>query len=439
MGVFFVYMLKASVCLAVFYLFYRLLLSKETFHRFNRLALLGVLVLSCLVPFMEVTTHEVSEVSQPFLSLEELLLVTEPSPVMDEASMPFPWRALVLLVYWVGILFFLGRHLWSLGSMLRLLHVSRKERLENGITLFVHEVKEVAPFSWMKNIVISKNDLEENGDASLTHERAHIRNRHSWDLLLAEGCIFFQWFNPAAWLLKQELQTIHEYEADEWVIENGIDAKTYQLLIIKKAVGARLYSIANSFNHSSLKKRITMMIKKKSNPWARLKYLYVLPLTAIAVVAFARPEVSSEFAEISSVKVNDLTSIVKMDEVKSVENSLDEKFKLSGQVMDYNSKKPVPGASVIIKGTSMGAMTDKEGRFTLSVKKGDVLVVSYVGLQTQILPIEVEANLVVWMRDDVQSMDEMFVTAWAPEEKEKPVNKEESKAAPQEGVIFQVV
>ncbi len=439
MGVFFVYMLKASVCLAVFYLFYRLLLSKETFHRFNRLALLGVLVLSCLVPFMEVTTHEVSEVSQPFLSLEELLLVTEPSPVMDEASMPFPWRALVLLIYWVGILFFLGRHLWSLGNMLRLLHVSRKERLENRITLFVHEVKEVAPFSWMKNIVISKNDLEENGDAILTHERAHIRNRHSWDLLLAEGCIFFQWFNPAAWLLKQELQTIHEYEADEWVIENGIDAKTYQLLIIKKAVGARLYSIANSFNHSSLKKRITMMIKKKSNPWARLKYLYVLPLTAIAVVAFARPEVSNEFAEISSVKVNDLTSIVKMDEVKSVENSLDEKFKLSGQVMDYNSKKPVPGATVIIKGTSMGAMTDKEGRFTLSVKKGDVLVVSYVGLQTQILPIEVEANLVVWMRDDVQSMDEMIVTAMAPEEKEKPVNKEESKAAPQEGVIFQVV
>ena len=182
-----------------------------------------------------------------------------------------------------------------------------------------------------------------------------------------------------------------------------------------------------------------MMIKKKSNPWARLKYLYVLPLTAIAVAAFARPEVSSELDEISSVKVNDLTSIVKTDEVKSVENSLDEKFKLSGQVMDYNSKKPVLGASVIIKGTSMGAMTDKEGRFTLSVKKGDVLVVSYVGLQTQILPIEVEANLVVWMRDDVQSMDEMIVTALAPEEKEKTVNMEASKVALQEEVVFQVV
>ena len=439
MGIFFVYILKTSVCLAVFYLFYRLLLSKETFHRFNRLALLGVLLLSCLVPFIEVTTQEASEMSQPFLSLEEMFLMVEPAPMTTEASAPFPWRALLLLVYLLGILFFLGRHLWSLGRMLRLLRSSHKESLEDGITLFVHDAKEVAPFSWMKSVAISKYDLEENGDAVLTHERAHVRNQHSWDLLLAEGCIFFQWFNPAAWLLKQELQTVHEYEADEWVIENGIDAKTYQLLLIKKAVGARLYSIANSFNHSSLKKRITMMIKKKSNPWARLKYLYVLPLAAVAVAAFARPEVSNELVEISNAKVNDLTSIVKTEEVKSVENSLDEKFKLSGQVMEYNSKKPVQGATVVVKGTTMGAMTDKEGRFTLLVKKGDVLVVSYVGLQTQILPIEVEANLVVWMRDDVQSMDEMIVTALAPEEKEKTVNMEASKVAPQEEVVFQVV
>ncbi|MBO5740637.1 MAG: M56 family metallopeptidase, partial [Bacteroidaceae bacterium] len=294
MGIFFVYILKSSVCLALFYLFYRLLLSKETFHRFNRVALLGVLVLSFLIPLVQVSVHEPSGVEQPFLSLEEMLLMAdlEPAGVVEEASVPFPWRALVLLVYILGIFFFLGRHLWSLGRMLRLLRTSRREKLEGGITLFVHRAK-VAPFSWMKMMAVSEEDLEENRSAILTHERAHIANRHSWDLLLAEGCIFFQWFNPAAWLLKQELQNIHEFEADEWVIENGIDAKTYQLLIIKKAVGARLYSIANSFNHSSLKKRITMMIKKKSNPWARLKYAYVLPLATVAVAAFARPEVSN--------------------------------------------------------------------------------------------------------------------------------------------------
>jgi len=441
MGIFFVYILKTSVCLAVFYLFYRLLLSKETFHRFNRLALLGVLLLSCLVPLIEVTTQEASEMNQPFIALEDILLMTGPAPVMEEVSTPFPWRALLLLIYLLGILFFLGRHLWSLGRMLRLLRTSRKESLEDGITLFVHDAKEVAPFSWMKSIAVSKYDLEESGDAVLTHERAHIRNRHSWDLLLAEGCIFFQWFNPAAWLLKQELQTIHEYEADEWVIENGIDAKTYQLLIIKKAVGARLYSIANSFNHSSLKKRITMMIKKKSNPWARLKYAYVLPLAAVAVAAFARPEVSNELVEISNAKVNDLTSIVKAEEVKSVENSSDEKFKLSGTVVEAERKNvPVMGASVLIKGTTMGTLTDMDGKFTLLVKKGDVIQVSFVGYQTQSVVVKDESPLTILMRDDVQPMEEMVVVGYTPKEEVKYTKVEvEETEEPQEKVIFQVV
>ena len=415
MGAFLVYILKSSVCLALFYLFYRLLLSKETFHRFNRLALLGVLVLSCAVPLIEVTVQEPSEMAQPFLALEEMV-VMEPVVALDETPMYFPWKELMLLVYIGGILFFLVRHLWSLGRMVRLLRTSRREKLEGGIVLFVHKEK-VAPFSWMKMIAVSEEDLKENGKAILTHERAHIHNCHSWDLLLAEGCIFFQWFNPAAWLLKQELQTIHEYEADEWVIENGIDAKTYQLLIIKKAVGARLYSIANSFNHSSLKKRITMMIKKKSNPWARLKYLYVLPLAAVTVAAFARPEVSNKLDEISSVKVNDLTSIVKAEEVKSMENSSDEKFKVSGTVLAADTKVPVMGASVIIRGTTNGTLTDLDGKFTLTgLKKDDVIQVSFVGFQTRSVIVKDESPLTILLDDAVQNLDEMVVVAMAPNE-----------------------
>ena len=450
MGIFFVYILKTSVCLAMFYLFYRLLLSKETFHRFNRVALLGVLVLSCLIPMIEVTTHDASG----FLVLEEMILMAEvePAGVMDETSNPFPWRALMLLVYMAGILFFVIRHLWSLGRMLRLLRVSRKEDLGDGITLFVHDDKEVAPFSWMKNIAVSETDLAESREAVLMHERAHIHNRHSWDLLLGEVCVFFQWFNPAAWLLKQELQTIHEYEADEWVIENGIDAKTYQLLIIKKAVGARLYSIANSFNHSSLKKRITMMIKKKSNPWARLKYAYVLPLAAVAVAAFARPEVSNELAEISTAKVNDLTSIVKAEEVKSVENSSDEKFKLSGTVVEAARKNvPVIGASVIIRGTTNGTLTDMDGKFVMTgVKMGDVIQVSFVGYQTQSVVVKDETPLNILMRDDVQNLEEMTVVGYAsdgvgassvehPKKVVAVVDIPKAKEEPQEEVVFQVV
>ena len=325
MGVFFIYILKSSVCLVLFYLFFRLLLSKETFHRFNRMALLGVLFFSLLIPCIEVTTRHQVEVQQAVLSIEQLLLMAEleatPANVGAVQETPtISWVQIVLLVYLAGILFLVCRNIYSLICLFRLVHSGKHEKLEKGVTLVVHN-QEIAPFSWMKYIVISRKDLEENGREILIHEMAHIHHRHLVDLLVADICIFFQWFNPGAWLLKQELQNIHEYEADETVINEGVNAKEYQLLLIKKAVGTRLYSMANSFNHSKLKKRITMMLKEKSNPWARLKYLYVLPLAAIAVTAFARPEISEKVEEISAVKVNDLAAIV---EKKSEENVVKE-------------------------------------------------------------------------------------------------------------------
>ena len=323
MGLFFAYILKSAICLALFYLFYRLLLSKETFHRFNRVALLGILLLSLLIPLIEVTTTQHTEMAKTMLTLEQLLIMA--NFYQDTASVVTPVETnsntlsgiqIGLIIYLAGILFFACRNLCSLTRLLLLLRSGKKEKYHSGIQVITHN-KEIAPFSWMKYIVISRADIEENGREILIHETAHIRNRHSIDLLIADVCIFFQWFNPAAWLLKQELQNIHEYEADETVIKEGVDAKQYQLLLIKKAVGTRLYSMANSFNHSTLKKRITMMLKEKSNPWARLKYLYVLPLAAVTVTAFARPEISEKAAEISAVKVNDLTAIV---ETKGAEN-----------------------------------------------------------------------------------------------------------------------
>ena len=321
MGTFFVYILKTSICLTGFYLFYRLLLSKETFHRFNRVALLGILLLSQLIPFCEITVPEESEVQQTLLTIEQILTLADHVPQTEVEVLPSSiplWLPVLLCIYLLGILFFLGRNLYSLSHMLRLLHGVRQEKLEKGITLIIHD-KNIAPFSWMKYVVISEKDLQENGKEILIHEMAHVHNRHSIDLLISDICIIFQWFNPTSWLLKQELQNIHEYEADETVIRQGVNAKQYQLLLIKKAVGTRLYSMANSFNHSKLKKRITMMLKEKSSPWARMKYLYVLPVAAITLTAFAHPEISNELNEISTIKVNDITSIL---DAKGVNNSL---------------------------------------------------------------------------------------------------------------------
>ena len=315
MGTFLVYILKSAACLAVFYLFYKLLMSRDTFHRFNRFALLGLLVLSSLLPLVEASVNSPAAVQETMLTLEQLLLLADIQPEGESMAAATPsatvlWLRAALLVYLTGIVFFIARNLCSLARLGRLIRQGKREALdsylpdrkEKNVRLVVHD-HDIAPFSWMHWIVIARKDLEENGREILIHELAHIRNRHLWDLLLADLCIFVQWFNPAAWLLKQELQNIHEYEADETVLREGVNARNYQMLLIKKAVGTRLYSMANSFNHSSLKKRITMMLKEKSNPWARAKYLYILPLAALAVTAFARPEVSAVADEISAVKV----------------------------------------------------------------------------------------------------------------------------------------
>ena len=309
MGDFFVYILKSSVCLAVFYLFYRLLLSRETFHRFNRVSLLGVIILSVVIPFIRIVTEEPVVIQRPLQNLEYLLQMAEMQTDVLVPTEQSVWLSLLLAVYLGGCIFFFIRFLYSTIRIFNLIGMGEKQVLPGGCKLVVTD-KTVCPFSWMGYIVISRKDMGESGEEILTHELAHIHARHSIDMLACTFCVILQWFNPAVWLLKQELQNIHEYEADESVINHGVDAKKYQLLLIKKAVGSqRFTSMANSFNHSKLKKRITMMLKQKSNPWARLKYLYVLPLTAVAVVAFARPEISRELEKISSAKISEIVPV----------------------------------------------------------------------------------------------------------------------------------
>ena len=301
MGIFFVYILKSSVCLTIFYLFYKLLLSRDTFHRFNRIALLSLIMLSVIIPFCEITLEEATAIQRPVMDLENLLAAVSMRTSAESASQPV-WLRVMVIAYIIGGILTLCQFAYSFYALFRLMRQGTP-KLVDGIHLILTD-QPVVPFSWMRTIVISRKDFEESGIEIMTHEMAHIKARHSIDLLISEICILFHWFNPSVWLLRQELQNIHEYEADESVLN-------------KKAVGAqRFTSMANSFNHSSLKKRIAMMLKQKSSPWARLKYLYVLPLAALTVVAFARPEISHELEKISSVKISEIIPVQEKKEPK---------------------------------------------------------------------------------------------------------------------------
>lgn len=315
MGDIFVYILKSSLCLALFYLFFTAALSRETLYRFNRIVIVVMLLLALLLPLVNISVDKETPYSGIALNIGSLLEMANSETGEEAQSNTNSFLVWVLVIYIIGVVITFTRTIASLILMFTMLRDKESQRssLDGGVTLIIHN-KSKAPFSWMKYIVISRVDFDESGDEIITHEQAHIYNHHSIDLLVTEIVKIIHWFNPAAYLLKREIQNIHEYQADEAVIKNGIDAQKYQLLLIKKAVGDRLYSMANSFNQSKLKKRITMISKKKSQKRAALKALFLLPLSMFAVAAFATEEVSDVLAPVSELKVTDF---IQKDTVKT--------------------------------------------------------------------------------------------------------------------------
>ena len=282
---FFIYLSCSTLALAALYLLYKVLMSYETLHRLNRVLLLGFVVLSAVLPLCRI------EVVEELPAVEPMEFVAPMADsVVYEVAESFNYTALLQMAFFalflLGVVVMIVRLVISIMSVKRIIRSGEQQSLEGGVTLTIVD-KPISPFSWFGHIVVSRADIEQNRDIILTHEMAHIRLRHSWDVLAVDLALCFWWFNPAMWLLRRELQSLHEYQADEEVLNSGIDAQTYQLLLIKRAVGSRLHSVANCLNHSNLNKRITMMCKKTSSRWSAAKALLVLPLVAVSLAATA--------------------------------------------------------------------------------------------------------------------------------------------------------
>ncbi len=282
------YQIKVGLCLIAFYLLWKLLLSRETFHRFNRVTLLVVMVLAIVLPWIQFTIASPTPVANPIVMLEELIITPDSAAQPEQVNSFWNIMNIANVLYFIGVALVAAWLLHSQWSLHRLLRKGRKELLPSGITLHIVPGDQ-APFSYFKHIVINEQDYQDNQREILAHEQAHFRLGHSWDVLFIELMTMFQWWNPAAWLIGRELRQVHEYEADEAVVNQGVDVKQYQLLLIKKSVGDQLFSMANNFNYQSLKKRIRMMTINKSSRLRQLRALAVVPVTALALLAFANP------------------------------------------------------------------------------------------------------------------------------------------------------
>ena len=306
MGDLLFYLLKSGCYLIIFYLLFKLLMSGTTFFRFNRVTILAGIIGCMFLPLIEFTTQEETFLTVPLQTIQGIFVEQADGifwdtmfwvrPQVDETGnmQAINWCPIALgYVYLAGGLFVLCRILLSFYRMFQLIRNGKRRSYGKYKLIVVSEP--ISSFCWGKYIVVSVSDYsQQSTDGILLHETMHLRYRHTLDLLCMQCLLILYWFNPAIWLLKRELQEVHEFEADNGVLNTGIDATRYQLLLVKKAVGTRLYSMANGFNHSKLKKRITMMLKERTNRWARLKLLFVVPVMGGALYAFAQPEVKED-------------------------------------------------------------------------------------------------------------------------------------------------
>ena len=279
---FLIYDLKVAALIAVFYFCYRLLMERETMHRLNRIVLLSSIVLSLVLPLCVITLHKTIEVEQvPVVDTAELVVADlEATSVEDSTNLLQPY-----IIFAVFIIGFVCRLIYIANSyrhLRRMIKDSEQHSLENGVTLAVVDLP-VAPFSWMHTIVLSRIDYEERNPSILVHERGHILQRHSWDIVFVEALTALQWFNPVVWLLRRDLRTVHEYEADAAVLSSGSDVSQYIQLLMRKAMGTKACILANGINNSTIKKRINMMLLNKSSRYNSLKLLALLPIIGVSL------------------------------------------------------------------------------------------------------------------------------------------------------------
>ena len=298
------YVIKSAMALALLYTCIIPLLEKETFHRLNRILILGCLIMSFTIPLVHLTggTNPTVDMVRQAVQLPEVLI----NGNAKEQSV-WSWADIMTYIYIIGVVAIFLMTVVQTVRLTRQLRQCEHTTDNRGNTIVLTDCA-TSPFCLFHYIVMSHDDYANNRNYILTHEQEHIRLEHCIDLVILQVATIIQWFNPFVWLIGKNLKAIHEFEVDEAVLNKGIDATQYQQFLVIKAVGNRLQPFANNLNKESLKRRIIMMNQKKSNRWMMLKALFVIPVATLAVSVFANTSDMSNMANAVNTTTNTLST-----------------------------------------------------------------------------------------------------------------------------------
>ena len=399
---FLLYIGKVAILLAVFYLFYRLLMERETFHRFNRAILLLSVLIAFILPLCEITLHKTVVAASTSASGSNVAAgVVSDSPSATYGN-PLLW---LFVIYLAGVVLKLLHTAISIYRLNKLISQCEQHPQADGTTIAVC-AQNIAPFSWWNTIVFSRRDYQLQDSALLVHERAHINSYHSFDLLLMELAIALQWFNPAIWLIGRELRAVHEYEADASVLSGGVDAHHYLNLLMDRANAKLECKLANAISQQTLKNRFQMMARHRSKPSRLLKVLYLLPVVAITlalnaqtIIHYQAPEPDSSHLVTDTIQTQAPQEVAPAPVVKPHKQQSTQKTEpqpetalltISGMVVDEEGN-PLLGTAVKEHDGATGTITDFDGKFSLKVPKGTVVDFLNIGVAT--VSIQVKSDM----------------------------------------------
>ena len=278
------YLIKSSVYLAVFYIIYVLLISKDTHYRRNRIYLLSSIIISLLLPLVTINSVPGGLFSSLNQNMSSIVNIPQVNIYAINQSAVSNQSISLLWIYLAGCMI---TFLILMFNLLRLTSYIRKYRVEGSRIVLTPPGRE-SGFSAMGYVFLNKELKDEIKNTILVHEQQHIRNKHFFDIILLRFTGVLFWFNPFIYLYELSLKALHEFEADQQMLDSGRNVVSYQRLLLNQVFNTNIFTLQNGFSGRSLiKKRMIMMTKKRSKKMSGLKLLMAIPVILFVFSVFS--------------------------------------------------------------------------------------------------------------------------------------------------------
>jgi TonB family protein len=387
------YLLKSVTWIAGFALVFILFLRNERFFFLNRIYLLAGILTSFLFPLISIHYTVILPVVQ---TVPADNAVVNEIQYTGKSVLP-DLKIILLALYASGVLFVIALMFRQGKSVLRT--IKKSEIISLRPVKLIKTSDYTSAFSFFSYVFVNPSITDVETKEIMIHEMVHIRQKHWVDLLLVELLCMMQWFNPLVWIYVRFIRQNHEYLADEVALQQTSDPAIYKAVLLNQIVGAPVVSLSNSFNYSPNKKRFAMMKNIITSPYRKMKVLLILPVFALVLFSFARPDYKYKYLNDGSSKFASTTS-----EQKAVK----------GKVVSEDNK-PLPGATVVVRGTFNGASADINGYFKIdNVPADGNLVVSFVGFKSKVLKPDFNSDMTIKMVRDTVKLSRLEEVAPPP-------------------------